>query len=175
MIELRALSSEDVEAHNAGEDDEVIRWLSEVPSTDDSTRRHFALLAENASRGEGKRGFGIWFDGRLAGYIDFDPDAKDLPASGDVNISYAVHRWARRQAVATSAVRLVCDYLANADVGTRAIIRADALNTASVAVAERSGFRFIAEITSTTDHRPDGSAVVYVLYALNLRERATAR
>ncbi|MBT2514969.1 GNAT family N-acetyltransferase [Arthrobacter sp. ISL-30] len=97
MIELRALTDEDVQAHNAGEDDEVIRWLSGAPSTDDSTRRHFAMLAENASRGAGKRGFGIWFDGQLAGYVDFDPDANYLPAAGDVNISYAVHRRARRR------------------------------------------------------------------------------
>lgn len=168
MIELRTLSNEDVKAHNAGEDDEVIRWLSEVPSTGDSTRRHFAMLAENASRGEGKRGFGIWFDGRLAGYIDFDPDAKDLPAAGDINISYAVHPWARRQSVATSAVALICNYLANEGVGKRAIIRADTRNTASRAVAERSGFSYIAEITSSADHRSDGSAVECVVYALNL-------
>lgn len=162
MIELRPLTNEDVEAHIAGEDYEVIRWLSEVPSTDESTRRHFAVLAENASAGDGKRGFGIWVDGRLAGYIDFDPDAKDVPAAGDINIAYAVHPWARRQGVATSAVRLMCNHLADENAGTRAIIRTDARNTASQTVAVRSGFRRIADAASVAG---------YVLYALNLPVR----
>lgn len=159
MIELRPLTNGDVEAHIAGEDPEVIRWLSGVPSTDASTRRHFAVLAENASTGEGKRGFGIWCDDQLAGYIDFDPDAEDLPAAGDINIAYAVHPWARGQGVATSAVLLVCNYLAAEAAGKRAIIRADARNTASQGVAVRSGFRRIA------DAAPAGG---YVLYARNL-------
>jgi len=175
MVELRALTDEDIKAHNAGEDDETVRWLSGRAGTVDSTRRHFAMLAENASRGAGKRGFGIWLDDQLAGYIDFDPDTNDLPAAGDVNISYAVHLWARRRAVATTAVLLVCNYIADQDIGDRAIIRADPQNTASLGVAERCGFRFIAEITSMSDHRPDGSPVVYVTYALDLRDRADAR
>ncbi|MBT2514970.1 GNAT family N-acetyltransferase [Arthrobacter sp. ISL-30] len=76
--------------------------------------------------------------------------------------------------VATSAVLLVCKYIADEDIGDRAIIRADPLNTASVRVAESSGFRFITEITSTSDHHADGSPVVYVTYALILRDSATA-
>lgn len=175
MVELRALTDEDINAHNAGEDDETVRWLSGRAGTVASTRRHFAMLAQNASRGVGKRGFGIWLDDQLAGYIDFDPDTNDLPSAGDVNISYAVHPWARRRAVATTAVLLVCNYIADKDIGDRAIIRAAPQNTASLGVAERCGFRFIAEITSTSDRRPDGSPVVYVTYALDLRDRADAR
>lgn len=175
MIELRPLTGADVEAHNEGEDDEVVRWLSGEPATDDSTRRHFAMLADNASRAAGKRGFGIWLDGKLAGYIDLDPDADDLPGAGDVNIAYAVHPWARRRGVATSAVLLVCDYIADMGIGNRAIIRADTLNTASVGVAERSGFHFLAETISAHDHNPDGSAVVYATYALELRDHVSAR
>lgn len=162
MIELRPLTDEDVEAHVAGEDFEVIRWLSEVPSTDESTRRHFAVLAANARAGEGKRGFGIWADGRLAGYIDFDPDAKDMPAAGDVNLAYAVHPWARRQGVATAAVLLMCNQLADQVACKRAIIRVDARNTASRAVAVRSGFRCIAD---------DAPAPGYVMYALDFPAR----
>ncbi|MBT2534169.1 GNAT family N-acetyltransferase [Arthrobacter sp. ISL-48] len=111
----------------------------------------------------------------MAGYIDFDPDANDMPAAGDVNISYAVHPWARRQAVATTAVLQICNYLAEEDIGDRAIIRAARENTASLGVAERCGFRYIAENPSTTDHRPDGLPVIYRTYALNLRDRSNAR
>jgi RimJ/RimL family protein N-acetyltransferase len=175
MVELRAFTDADIEAHNAGEDGETVRWLSGRAGTVHSTRRHFAMLADNASRGAGKRGFAIWLDDKLAGYIDFDPETNDLPAAGDVNISYAVHPWARRRAVATTAVLLVCNYIADNDIGDRAIIRADPQNTASLGVAERSGFRFIAEIASMTDCHPDGSPVVYVTYALDLRDRAHVR
>lgn len=175
MVELRPLADDDVKAHIAGEDDETVRWLSGRASTEDATRRYFAMLAENASRGAGKRGFGIWFDCQLAGYIDFDPNTNDLPAAGDVNITYAVHPWARRRAVATTAVLLVCNYIADEDIGDRAIIRADRRNTASLGVAERSGFRFIAEITSTSDHHPDGSPAVYMTYGLDLRDWAKSR
>lgn len=87
MIELRAFTDADIKAHNAGEDDETVRWLTGRAGTVDSTRRHFARLAENASLGAGKRGFAIWLDDQLAGYIDFDPETNDLPAAGDVNIS----------------------------------------------------------------------------------------
>ncbi|MCR2784591.1 MULTISPECIES: GNAT family N-acetyltransferase [unclassified Microbacterium] len=174
MIELRPLTGVDVDAHNAGEDDEVVRWLSGQPATHDSTRRHFAMLADNASRATGKRGFGVWLEGKLAGYIDFDPGADDLPAAGDVNISYAIHPWARQRGVATSAVLLLCDYLAGMNIGKRAIIRAQPLNTASVRVAERSGFRFLAEISSTHDYHPDGSAVIYATYALDFRDDVSA-
>jgi RimJ/RimL family protein N-acetyltransferase len=175
MVELRTFTDADIKAHNAGEDDETVRWLSGRAGTVDSTRRHFAMLAENASHGAGKRGFAIWLDDQLAGYIDFDPETNDLPAAGDVNISYAVHPWARRRAVATIAVLLVCNYIADNDIGDRAIIRADPQNTASLGVAERCGFRYIAEIASKTDRQPDGSPVVYVTYALDLRDRADAR
>lgn len=171
MVELRALTDADIQAHNAGEDDETVRWLSGRAGTVDSTRRHFAMLAENASRGAFKRGFGIWLEGQLAGYIDVDPDATGLPAAGDVNISYAVHPWARRRAVATTAVLLVCTYIGDEDIGDRAIIRADSRNTASLGVAERCGFRFIAATTSMTGHRADASPVKYVTYALDLRGR----
>lgn len=174
MIELRAFTDEDIQAHNAGEDDETVRWLSGRSGTVDSTRGHFAMLADNASRGVGKRGFAIWLDDQLAGYIDFDPETNHLPAVGDVNISYAVHPWARRRAVATTAVRLVCNYIADQNIGDRAIIRADPQNIASLRVAERCGFRFIAEITSMTDRRPDGSPAVYATYALDLHGSATS-
>ena len=77
MIRLGALDESHIAAHNAGEDGEVVRWLSGRASTEESTRSHFATLAGNAQRGAGKRGFGVWLDERLAGYIDFELDAEE--------------------------------------------------------------------------------------------------
>lgn len=140
MIRLGVLDESHVAEHNAGEDAEAIRWLSEIASSEGSTRRHFAMLAENASQGCGKRGFSVWLDDRLAGYIDFDPDAEHMPHPGDVNLAYSVHPWARGQGVATAAVNEVCDLIRDHRIGTRAIIRTEPGNLASAAVAKRCGF-----------------------------------
>ena len=164
MIELRALAVTDIEAHNAGEDEAVIRWLTGGTATEESTRRHFAALAQNAARNEGKRGFGVWLDDRLAGYVDFDPDAEFLSSPRDANIAYAVHPWARRRGVATSAVLLVCHHVTAAGIADRAIIRANPSNLASVGVARRCGFHLI------EPGRGD-SASDYTTYALDLRPR----
>ncbi|MFT3889620.1 MAG: GNAT family N-acetyltransferase [Arachnia sp.] len=167
-IELRPLTEADIAAHNAGEDAETVRWLSGGWATEETTRRHFAELAANAARGAGKRGFGVWLDGSLAGYVDFDPDCDDVPEPGDVNISYAVHPWARGRGVATAAVAAVCEVIARERVGRRVIIRAEPRNAPSVAVAERSGFTFLSEAVSVTDRDEDGQPVVFRVYALDL-------
>ncbi|MGO1775713.1 MAG: hypothetical protein ACTHYY_09885, partial [Agrococcus casei] len=73
MIELRPLTAADVAEHNGGEDEETVRWLSGEPGTFESTLSHFETLASNERRNAGKRGFGVWSDGRLAGYVDCDP------------------------------------------------------------------------------------------------------
>lgn len=169
MIELRALAAEDIEAHIAGEDDEVVRWLSGAPATEESTRRHFAALARNAAVGVGKRGFGVWLDGRLAGYVDFDPEHDESSAAGDVNLAYSVHPWARRRSVATCAVRLVCEHLVAEGIGERAIIRVERENAGSVAVARRSGFDFLGEEWSNTERDAAGEPVVFAVYGRRLR------
>ena len=97
-------------------------------------------LAENARTERGKRGFGVCLDGRLAGYVDCDPDVVDGLESGDVNISYAVRPWARGRGVAGEAVRLIGEYIREHRIGTRAAIRVEPGNIASVRVAEKSGF-----------------------------------
>jgi RimJ/RimL family protein N-acetyltransferase len=163
-ITLRALTHLDVEAHNAGEDELTVRWLSGRYGTVESTTAHFAWLAENARAQRGKQGFGVCLDGRLAGYVDCDPDVADGLQAGDVNISYAVHAWARGRGVAGEAVHLICEHMRDHRIGTRAAIRVDADNQASIRVAEKCGFRYVHDFTSGTDERPDGSPVVMRLY-----------
>ncbi|WJY00399.1 GNAT family N-acetyltransferase [Curtobacterium sp. 458] len=172
-VSLRALTDADVAAHNAGEDDQTIRWLSGAPSTTLSTRRHFEMLARNARRGAGKRGFGVLLDGELAGYIDFDPDANDLPEPGDVNIAYAVHPWARRQGVATVAIRLLCARLEALGVGRRAIIRAETDNDASVTVARNSGFVHLGDFPALGETGPGGEPVVYSTFGRPLTDTSS--
>lgn len=94
-IELRPLENDHAEAHCAGEDESTVRWLTGGFGTVEGTRAYFDRLAENAAAARGKRGFGVWLDERLAGYVDFDPDTADGLEPEDVNISYGVHPWAR--------------------------------------------------------------------------------
>lgn len=168
MIELRPLTSDDVAEHNAGEDEETVRWLSGEPGTVESTRKHFETLASNERRRAGKRGFGVWADGRLAGYVDCDPDLPDLPEPHDVNIAYAVHPWARHRGAGAEAVRLMCDYIRRNRIGDRAVARIERGNVASIALVKRLGFEHIDDVTSLDDTDRAGEPVVYGVYALKL-------
>jgi RimJ/RimL family protein N-acetyltransferase len=163
-ITLRALTVEDVEAHNAGEDERTVRWLIDAHSTAEATAALFTKLADNARAQRGKRGFGVCLDDRLAGYIDCDPDVTDGLEPGDVNISYAVHPWARGRGVAREAVRLILDYMRERRIGTRAAVRVDPGNIASVRVAVKAGFTYVHDFTSDTDKHPDGVPATLRLY-----------
>lgn len=106
--------------------------------------------------------------GQLAGYVDFDPDSGDGLDPGDVNISYAVHPWARGRGVAVEAVRLICVVIRTNQIGSRVAIRVEPENTASVRVAEKCGFTYVRDFTSTTDTHVDGTPATMSLYLLDL-------
>jgi RimJ/RimL family protein N-acetyltransferase len=167
-IELRPLTLADAGAHCAGEDEETVRWLTGGYGTVEGTAAYFDWLAGNAVAGQGKRGFGVWLEGRLAGYVVCDPDIRDGLEAGDVNASYAVHPWARRRGVAVEAVRLICAFVRTNQIGTRAAIRVDPENEASVRVAHKCGFTYVRDFSSTTDTHDDGTPVTLSLYLLPL-------
>jgi RimJ/RimL family protein N-acetyltransferase len=167
-IELRPLIRADAAEHCAGEDEQTVRWLTGGWGTLERTAAYFDWLADNAAAGRGKRGFGVWLDGRLAGYVDCDPDAGDGLEAGDVNVSYAVHPWARGRGVAVEAVRLICEFVRANHIGTRAAIRVDPENNASVRVAHKSGFTYVRDFVSSTDTHDDGTPVTLSLYLLGL-------
>ncbi|BCJ33097.1 hypothetical protein Athai_06000 [Actinocatenispora thailandica] len=167
-VELRPLRHEDAPAHCAGEDDATVRWLTGGHGTLAGTRAHFDRLAANAGAGRGKRGFGVWWDDRLAGYVDCDPDNRDglRPAEpAPVNLSYCVHPWARGHRVAVAAVGLICSYVKEHAIGEVAAIRVEPANTASVRVARRCGFRHRRRYPAS---HPDGSPATFDLYLLDL-------
>jgi len=167
-IELRALTAADAAAHCAGEDELTVRWLTGGYGDVEGTVEYFEWLATNADAGVGKRGLGVWMDGRLCGYVDYDPDNADGIGSRDVSISYAVHPWARGQGVAPEAVRMVCEVMRKDQIGTRVAIRVEPENSASVRVAEKSGFRYVRDFPSTTDTHADGTPTTLSLYLLDL-------
>jgi RimJ/RimL family protein N-acetyltransferase len=168
LVTLRALTRLDVEAHNAGEDDQTVRWLTGGYGTVETTTGWFDQLAENARSGRGTQGFGVCLVGRLAGYVDCNPDAGDGLEPGDVNISYAVHPWARGRGVAVEAVRLMSEYIREHKIGTRVAVRVEPENRASVRVAEKSGFVHLRDFVSATDKHPDGTPATMRLYVHDL-------
>ncbi|MDQ6657934.1 MAG: GNAT family N-acetyltransferase [Actinomycetota bacterium] len=165
---LRPLEHSDVDAHCAGEDEQTIRWHTGGRGTVETTKAHFDWLAENARVGTGKRGFGVWVDDRLAGYVDANPDDDDGLLPSDVNISYSVHPWARGNGVAGEAVALICEFIRGQALGQRAAIKVEPENTASVRVAQKAGFSYSNDFVSGTDTHPDGTAVTFSLYVLAL-------
>lgn len=169
-IELRPLTAADAAAHCAGEDELTVHWLTGGYGDVQGTAEYFEWLAENAAAEVGKRGLGIVMSRRLCGYIDYDPDISDgiEPEAEAVNISYAVHPWARRQGVAVEAVRLICDAIRTDQIGARAAIRVEPENVPSVAVAQKAGFRYVRDFPSTTDKHPDGTPRTLSLYLLDL-------
>lgn len=168
MIELRRLTNADIAAHNSGEDAESVKWLTGEYGTYESTRHHFDDLARNSEVGSGKRGFGVWLDRELAGYVECDPVAEELLETGDVNVSYSVHPWARGRGVATAAVELICAFIAEESVGLRALPHIADGNRASMRVVEKCGFAFIGELPSLHEKRSDGSPIVYRYFARDL-------
>ncbi len=166
-IDLRPLTRADAAVHCAGEDEQTVRWLTGGYGTVEGTADYFDWLASNAAAGQGKRGFGVWLDGRLAGYVDCDPDITDGLQAGDVNVSYAVHPWARGRGVAVEAVRLICAFIRANEIGMRAAIRVDPANEASARVARKCGFSYVREFVSATDTH-DGVLVTLSLYLLDL-------
>jgi RimJ/RimL family protein N-acetyltransferase len=167
-IELRPLTAADAEAHCAGEDEQTVRWLTGGYGDVEGTIEFFEGLAANAEAGVGKRGLGIWKSGRLCGYIDYTLDIDDGIDADDVALSYAIHPWARGQGVAVEAVRLLCDVLRTNKIGTRAAIRVEPENTASVRVARKAGFTYIRDFPSNRDTHPDGTPLTFSLYLLDL-------
>jgi RimJ/RimL family protein N-acetyltransferase len=168
IIELRPLTRADAAGHCAGEDEQTVRWLAHGYGTVKGTAAYFDWLADSAAAGQGKRGFGVWLNGRLAGYVDCDPDHGGGLEPGDVNVSYAVHPWARRRGVAVEAVRLICAFARTNQIGTRAAIRVDPENEASVRVARKCGLTYVRDFYSATDTRDDGTPVTLSLYLVDL-------
>jgi len=96
--------------------------------------------------------------------VDGDPDNDDGLEPGDVNLSYAVQPWARGRGVASEAVRLMCDFVRERQMGSRVAIRVERENAPSVRVAEKCGFAYVRDYASGTDTHGDGSPVTFSLY-----------
>ena len=108
-ILLRPRTEDDVDAQMAGEDREIIRWLTGGPPTEARVGEHITNLARSMQSGGLRRDFGIYLDhGRgageeLIGTVDCNFADLDLELN-EVNLSYAVFGPWRRHGVATAAL-----------------------------------------------------------------------
>ena len=144
VVTLSPLCPDDAEAHLAGEDEALVRWLSGGPSTPQGVETYFRHCREQWDAAGPLRAFGIRAGAAaaageaLAGTIDLRFTAEGL-APGQVNVAYGLYPSWRGRGLATRAVLLASRYAAH-EGGKEAVIRVEPENTASAAVAQRAGF-----------------------------------
>jgi RimJ/RimL family protein N-acetyltransferase len=148
-VTLSPLRLDDVDAHLAGEDELLVRWLNEAPGTREGVEAYFLHCREQWDVEGPLRAFGIraGAEETLAGTIDLRFEGEGL-APGQVNVAYGLYPSWRGRGLATRAVDLVCRYAAGQGV-TEAVIRVEPENLASARVAQRAGFTYIRRIRET--------------------------
>ncbi|MCX4530919.1 MULTISPECIES: GNAT family N-acetyltransferase [unclassified Streptomyces] len=162
FVTLSPLCPDDVDAHLAGEDDQLVRWLSGGPGTRAGVEKYVEHCMEQWAVDGPLRAFGIRAGSRkvLAGSIDLRFDMAGL-APGQVNIAYGLYPDWRGQGLATRAVALVRGYAAAAGA-TQGVIKVDPENGASVAVARRAGFTCVKQV-------PEADGALFNWYVHDLR------
>lgn len=165
VIVLRPLDVSDVAAHLAGEDEELVRWLNGGPGTQVTVEAHIRACMAAWRAGGPTFNFGIraGVPERLIGTVDAHLELPGLEP-GQANIAYGLCPEARGRGLASRAVILLCTFLANEGGAREAIIRTDPANTASAAVALRTGFRLLR-------HEDQGNLDWYVRDLAQLRRR----
>ncbi|MFD8009266.1 GNAT family N-acetyltransferase [Streptomyces sp. NPDC058955] len=140
VVTLSPLHPDDAEAHLAGEDDLLVRWLNGGPGTRAGVETYLRHCQDQWTTAGPLRAFGIrtGSDDTLAGTLDLRFAGEDL-APGEVNIAYGLYPHGRGRGLATRAVLLSLPYAA-AEGGQQALIQADPANATSAAVARRAGF-----------------------------------
>ncbi|WP_369142254.1 GNAT family N-acetyltransferase [Streptomyces sp. R44] len=140
IITLSPLCPDDVEAHLAGEDELLVRWLNGGPGTCEGVEAYVRYCRKQWDTAGPLRAFGIraGADEVLAGTVDLRFEGEGL-APGQVNVAYGLYPSWRGRGLATRAVFLASRYAA-AEGAREAVIQVDPENPASAAVARRAGF-----------------------------------
>ncbi|MGW8362685.1 GNAT family N-acetyltransferase [Streptomyces wedmorensis] len=162
VVTLSPLHSDDVEAHLAGEDHLLVRWLNGGPGTRAGVDAYVRHCREQWEVAGPLRAFGIRVgeSETLAGTIDLRFAAEDL-APGQVNVAYGLYPSWRGSGLATRAVLLACRHAAG-EGGREAVIQVDPENLASAAVARRAGFT-----ARKPPHSADGTTSVWYVRGLH--------
>jgi RimJ/RimL family protein N-acetyltransferase len=153
VITLRPRTLADVDAQMAGQDELYERWLEWDPPSRENVTAMIVASSEAWSTGLRRYDFGVvdastgqLIGNALANHID------PLLDDGEVNVAYGVFPAWRGRGTAGRVVELLCEWLAESNDVTRAVLKIDVDNVASRIVAERLGF--VLDGTITTE---DGS------------------
>jgi RimJ/RimL family protein N-acetyltransferase len=141
-VTLTPLGPGDFDAHLAGEDEEMVRWLSGGRATPEGLRAYLERCEQWWARGGPFHNFGIRVgeDRVLAGTVDVQIGQYYLKP-GQANLAYGLYPQWRGKGLATRAVVLACEYAAGLGCA-EAVIRCEPENARSAAVAIRAGFTF---------------------------------
>ncbi len=159
VIGLRPLRVQDTDAQMAGEDAEIVRWLSGGWATE-QRQREFLLGAGRAwHEGAPVVDLGIeeLASEELVGMVGIQSGMSYL-RDGQVNITYGLYPQARNRGLATRAVLLAMRLGRRRSPVREFVIRVHPDNAASARVARRAGYVFV---THTDDD--EGSLDWYVL------------
>ncbi|GAB3651198.1 hypothetical protein GCM10028833_21910 [Glycomyces tarimensis] len=143
VVALTPLGPDDLDAHLAGEDPELIRWLTGGPSRREQTLAYLRRCERAWAEGGPMHHFAIRCgeDAAPAGTIDVQFDQPYLPP-GRVNLAFGLYPAWRGKGLATRAVGLACSYAASLGAEA-AVIRCERENQRSAAVALRAGFAYL--------------------------------
>lgn len=144
---LRPLTRDDANAHLAGEDDELARWLNGGPGSTESVGVHIGVCIDAWRNGEPWRTFGIVdaASGQLAGSVDLHAALPTL-APGVVNLAYGVYPVWRGRGFAGRAIRLTLGFARAVFDAHTAVARIHPDNVASRAVARRCAFQYVGAV-----------------------------
>ncbi len=143
VIFLRPLRSEDAVDHLAGEDDDMVKWLSGGRSTLATVQGYITSCEEHWRTNGPRRAFGV-FDcatNRLIRSIEANLAYRLAP--GQVNVSYGVFPDWRGRGVARRALDLMSSYLRSSTEVRQMVVRIACENTASLRAVEKAGFWFL--------------------------------
>jgi len=144
VVSLRPTRPEDAADHLAGEDHEIAKWLSGGRGTMATVQAYIRSCEENWRSDGPRRAFGI-FDcatSRLIGSIEANL-AFPLLEPTQANVSYGVFPACRGNRTALRALRLMGAYLKSVSGMCQMVLRISCENTASLRVAEKSGFQLL--------------------------------
>jgi RimJ/RimL family protein N-acetyltransferase len=144
VVSLRPPHPADAADHLAGEDHEIAKWLSGDRSTMATVQSYIRSSEENWRGAGPRRALGI-FDcasKRLIGSIEANL-AFPLLEPTQANVSYGVFPACRGNRTALRALRLMGAYLKSVSGMCQMVLRISCENTASLRVAEKSGFQLL--------------------------------
>jgi len=143
VVRLRPLDVGDAEAQVAGEDEEMVRWLSGGRRPVERQRAFLASAARAWADRERLVDLGIARvdDGTLVGLVGIQSGTTYL-TPGQVNLTYGLYPPWRGKGLATRGVRLAIVLARTLWRPNQLVIRVDPANTASAAVPRRLGFGY---------------------------------